>query len=153
MNYIDFWSKGRFEVSRILLTLFLIFSAYFVGSLLLSIDLAINHPNFTVLSDGSFKEIALLLGKNRFFLLMMLPFSLVFFTLLICLTKIHKLPLLKIFTSRDAFDWKRFFVAFSLWSLMVIVVTSFELMLNDDFEIIFKSSTVICYRRILTQCW
>ena len=48
MNYIDFWNKGRFEASRVLLTLFLVFSAYFVGSLFLSIDLAINHPNFII---------------------------------------------------------------------------------------------------------
>lgn len=139
MNYIDFWSKGRFEVSRILLTLFLIFSAYFLGSLFLSIDLAINHPNFTVLSDGSFKEIALLLGKNRFFLLMMLPFSLVFFTLLICLTKIHKLPLIAVFTSRKTFDWKRFFIAFTWWSLMVVAFTSIELLLHKNFQLVFNA--------------
>ena len=139
MNYIDFWNKGRFEASRVLLTLFLVFFAYFVGSLFLSIDLAINHPNFTGLSDGSWKELSLLMGKNRLFLLMMLPFSLVFFTLLICLTKIHKLPLLSVFTSRKAFDWRRFFIAFSWWSFMVLAYTAIELLLHKNFQLVFNA--------------
>jgi len=139
MNFIEFWNKGRFEAYRVVLTLFFVFVAYFVGSLFLSFDLAINHPNFTGLSDGSWKEIALLLGKNRLFLLMMLPFTLVFFTLLICLTKIHKLPLLAVFTSRNAFDWKRFFIAFSWWSLMVLVVTGIELLLHKNFQLVFNA--------------
>ena len=139
MNFIEFWNKGRFEAYRVVLTLFFVFVAYFVGSLFLSFDLAINHPSFTGLSDGSWKEIALLLGKNRLFLLMMLPFTLVFFTLLICLTKIHKLPLLAVFTSRNAFDWKRFFIAFSWWSLMVLAVTCIELLLHKNFQLVFNA--------------
>ena len=143
MNYIDFWSKGRFDVSRVLLTLLLVFLAYFVGSLFLSIDLAINHPNFTGLSDGSWKELSLLMGKNRLFLLMMLPFSLVFFTLLICLTKIHKLPLLAVFTSRKTFDWKRFFIAFTWWSFMVVAFTGIELLLHKNFQLVFNAQKFI----------
>lgn len=139
MNYIDFWSKGRFEVSRVLLTLFLVFLAYFVGSLFLSFDLAINHRSFTGLSDGSLKEIALLLGKNRLFIWMLLPFTLVFFTLLICLTKIHRLPLLAVFTSRKTFDWKRFFIAFTWWSFMVVAFTGIELLLHKNFQLVFNA--------------
>ena len=139
MNFIEFWNKGRFEAYRVVLTLFFVFVAYFVGSLFLSFDLAINHPSFTGLSDGSLKEIALLLGKNRLFLLMMLPFTLVFFTLLICLTKIHKLPLLAVFTSRKTFDWKRFFIAFSWWSLMVLAVTGIELLLHKNYQLVFNA--------------
>lgn len=139
MNYIDFWNKGRFELLRVMLTLFLVFSAYVVGSLFLSLDIVINHPNFTGLSDGSWKEISLLLGKNRLFFLMLLPFSLVFFTLLICLTKIHKLPLLVVFTSRKTFDWKRFFIAFTLWSFMVLAFTGLELLLHKNFQFVFNA--------------
>ena len=139
MNFIEFWNKGRFEAYRVVLTLFFVFVAYFVGSLFLSFDLAINHPSFTGLSDGSLKEIALLLGKNRFLLLILLPYALVFFTLLICLTKIHKLPLLAVFTSRNAFDWKRFFIAFSWWSLMVLAVTGIELLLHKNYQLVFNA--------------
>ena len=139
MNFIEFWNIGRFEAYRVVLTLFFVFVAYFVGSLFLSFDLAINHPSFTGLSDGSWKEIALLLGKNRLFLLMMLPFTLVFFTLLICLTKIHKLPLLAVFTSRKTFDWKRFFIAFLWWSFMVLAVTGIELLLHKNFQLVFNA--------------
>lgn len=152
MNFIDYWNIGKFDAKRVVLTLLLVVFVYLVSSSLLFIDLSLNFPNADVLNESSIKELSLLMGKNRLFLWMMLPFSFVFITLLVCLTKIHKLPLLKIFTSRDAFDWKRFFVAFSLWSLMVIVVTSFELMLNDDFEIIFNAQkflTLFCLSLML----
>ena len=139
MNYIDFWNKGRFEAHRVLLTVFLIFAAYFVGSLFLSLDLTINHPSFNSLSDGSLKGVALLMGKNRLFFLMLLPYLFVFFTVIICLTKIHKLPLVAIFTSRKAFDWKRFFIAFSWWSFMVIAFTSIELLLHNNFQLVFNA--------------
>jgi membrane protease YdiL (CAAX protease family) len=79
------------------------------------------------------------MGKNRLFLLMMLPFSLVFFTLLICLTKIHKLPLLSVFTSRKTFDWKRFFIAFTWWSFMVVAFTGIELLLHKNFQLVFNA--------------
>ena len=152
MNFIDYCNKGKFDAKRVVLTLLLVVFVYLASSSLLFIDLSLNFPNADVLNESSIKELSLLMGKNRLFLWMMLPFSFVFITLLVCLTKIHKLPLLKIFTSRDAFDWKRFFVAFSLWSLMVIVVTSFELMLNDDFEIIFNAQkflTLFCLSLML----
>jgi membrane protease YdiL (CAAX protease family) len=152
MNFIDYWNIGKFDAKRVVLTLLLVVFVYLASSSLLFIDLSLNFPNADVLNESSIKELSLLMGKNRLFLWMMLPFSFVFITLLVCLTKIHKLPLLKIFTSRDAFDWKRFFVAFSLWSLMVIVVTSFELMLNDDFEIIFNAQkflTLFCLSLML----
>ena len=139
MNYIDFWNKGRFEAHRVLLTVFLIFAAYFVGSLFLSLDLTINYPSFNSLSDGSLKGVALLMGKNRLFFLMLLPYLFVFFTVIICLTKIHKLPLVAIFTSRKAFDWKRFFIAFSWWSFMVIAFTSIELLLHNNFQLVFNA--------------
>ena len=139
MNFIDFWNKGNFEAKRVVTTMMLIVLAYLVSSSFLFFDLSLNFPNSDLVDQSSIKELSLLMGKNRLFLWMMLPFSFVFITLLVCLTKIHKLPFLKIFTSRDAFDWKRFFVAFSLWSLMVVTVTALELMLNADFEIIFNA--------------
>ena len=139
MNFIDYWNKGNFEAKRVLTTLLLIVLVYLVSSSFLFIDLSLNFPNSDLVDQSSIKDLSLLMGKNRLFLWMMLPFSFIFVTLLICLTKIHQLPFLKIFTSRDKFDWKRFFVAFSLWSLMVVTVTALELMLNADFEIIFNA--------------
>jgi membrane protease YdiL (CAAX protease family) len=139
MNFIDYWNKGNFEAKRVLTTLLLIVLVYLASSSFLFFDLYLNFPNSDLVDQSSIKDLSLLMGKNRLFLWMMLPFSFIFVTLLICLTKIHQLPFLKIFTSRDKFDWKRFFVAFSLWSLMVVTVTALELMLNADFEIIFNA--------------
>jgi uncharacterized protein len=139
MNYIDFWNKGRFEAEKVLATIFLIVVAYLLGSSFLLIDVKLNFPDFSYAGNSDIKELSSLMGKNRLFLLMLLPFSLVFFTLLICLTKIHKLPLLSVFTSRKAFDWKRFFIAFSCWSFMVLAFTGIELLLHKNFQFVFNA--------------
>lgn len=139
MNYLDFWKNGRFGAENVLATILLIIVAYLLGSSFLFIDLRLNFPDFSSARNFDIKELSSLMGKNRLFLLMMLPFSLVFFTLLICLTKIHKLPLLAVFTSRKTFDWKRFFIAFTWWSFMVVAFTGIELLLHKNFHLVFNA--------------
>ncbi len=139
MNYLDFWKNGRFGAENVLATILLIIVAYLLGSSFLFIDLRLNFPDFSSARNFDIKEISLLMGKNRLFIWMLLPFSLVFFTLLICLTKIHKLPLLAVFTSRKTFDWKRFFVAFTWWSFMVVAFTGIELLLHKNFHLVFNA--------------
>ncbi len=139
MNYLDFWKNGRFGAENVLATILLIIVAYLLGSSFLFIDLRLNFPDFSSARNFDIKELSLLMGKNRLFIWMLLPFSLVFFTLLICLTKIHKLPLLAVFTSRKTFDWKRFFVAFTWWSFMVVAFTGIELLLHKNFHLVFNA--------------
>ena len=139
MNYLDFWKNGRFGAENVLATILLIIVAYLLGSSFLFIDLRLNFPDFSSARNFDIKEISLLMGKNRLFIWMLLPFSLVFFTLLICLTKIHKLPLLAVFTSRKTFDWKRFFIAFTWWSFMVVAFTGIELLLHKNFHLVFNA--------------
>lgn len=139
MNYIDFWNKGRFGAENVLATILLIIVAYLLGSSFLFIDLRLNFPDFSGARNFDIKELSSLMGKNRFFIWMLIPFCFVFITVLLCLTKIHKLPLLAVFTSRNAFDWKRFFIAFSWWSLMVLAVTGIELLLHKNFQLVFNA--------------
>jgi membrane protease YdiL (CAAX protease family) len=139
MNFIDFWSKGRFGAENVLATILLIIVAYLLGSSFLFIDLRLNFPDFSGVRNFDIKELSSLMGKNRFFIWMLIPFCFVFITFLLCLTKIHKLPLLAVFTSRNAFDWKRFFIAFSWWSLMVLAVTGIELLLHKNFQLVFNA--------------
>jgi membrane protease YdiL (CAAX protease family) len=139
MNFIDFWNKGRFGAENVLATILLIIVAYLLGSSFLFIDLRLNFSDFSGARNFDIKELSSLMGKNRFFIWMLIPFCFVFITFLLCLTKIHKLPLLAVFTSRHAFDWKRFFIAFSWWSLMVLAVTGIELLLHKNFQLVFNA--------------
>jgi membrane protease YdiL (CAAX protease family) len=139
MNFIDFWNKGRFGAENVLATILLIIVAYLLGSSFLFIDLRLNFPDFSGVRNFDIKGLSSLMGKNRFFIWMLIPFCFVFITFLLCLTKIHKLPLLAVFTSRNAFDWKRFFIAFSWWSLMVLAVTGIELLLHKNFQLVFNA--------------
>lgn len=138
MNFIDFWNKGKFDTNKVLLSLTLVFFAYFVGSSFLYIDLAFNFPDYEIIGNDYVKNLSLLLGKNRLLLWLLLPFIFVFAALIGCLYKIHKLPLVAIFTSREKIDWNRSYFAFSLWGVMVVGVTLIELLLHRDFEIIFN---------------
>lgn len=138
MNFIDFWNKGKFDTNKVLLSLTVVFFAYLVGSSFLYIDLAISFPNYEIIGSDYVKELSLLLGKNRLLLWLLLPFIFVFAALIGCLYKIHKLPFVAIFTSREKIDWNRFYFAFSLWGVMVVGVTLIELFLHRDFEIIFN---------------
>ena len=139
MNYIDFWNKGRFGAENVFATILLIIVAYLLGSSFLFIDLRLNFPDFSGVRNFDIKELSSIMGKNRFFIWMLIPFCFVFITFLLCLTKIHKLPLLAVFTSRKTFDWKRFFIAFSWWSLMVLAVTGIELLLHKNYQLVFNA--------------
>ena len=138
MKFIDLWKKGRFGAENVLVTIFLIILAYLLGSSLLFIELALNFPDFSFVSNSDIKALSSLMGKNRLFIWMLIPFCLVFITFLLCLTKIHKVPLLSIFTARESFDWNRVLISFSLWSLMIFCVTGIGLFFNDNFEVIFN---------------
>ena len=138
MKFIDLWKNGRFGVGNVLATIFLIILAYLLGSSFLSIELALNFPDFSFESNSDIKALSSLMGKNRLFIWMLIPFCFVFITFLLCLTKIHKVPLLSIFTARESFDWNRVLISFSLWSLMIFCVTGIGLFFNDNFEVIFN---------------
>ena len=82
MKFIDLWKKGRFGAENVLVTIFLIILAYLLGSSLLFIELALNFPDFSFVSNSDIKALSSLMGKNRLFIWMLIPFCFVFITFL-----------------------------------------------------------------------
>lgn len=56
------------------------------------------------------------------FAVQLVPFSVALIVLFACVHFIHKAPILSIITSRKRFDFKRFFLAFSIW---IVVLAGF----------------------------
>jgi len=113
MSFIDKAKDGNNSFSSYLLGIALIISVYLLGSYFLILDL---QWNFGIESfDGvSQKEIARILGNNRFLAWIVVPFLFVALFLVIHTKFVHKRTVLSIFSGRENFDWKRVLFSFSL---------------------------------------
>ena len=113
MSFIDKAKDGNNSISSYLLGIALIISVYLLGSYFLILDL---QWNFGIESfDGvSQKEIARILGNNRFLAWLVVPFLFVALFLVIHTKFVHKRTVLSIFSGRENFDWKRVLFSFSL---------------------------------------
>lgn len=65
--------------------------------------------------DYSLVNIPETANLNMALTLLLMPFSFVLLSLILCIRYIHKRPVLSIFTSRRSFDWKRLIFSFILW--------------------------------------
>lgn len=69
----------------------------------------------------SLEKLVLHFGKNGFFLLQLLPFFFTTISLLLCVKFIHKEKPFKLLTSRNKFDFNRFFLSFSVWIMITCI--------------------------------
>jgi hypothetical protein len=62
----------------------------------------------------SLTSIPLSADKNITLALLLIPFSGALLALIACVRFLHKQPIISLITSRSKFDWKRFFISFSI---------------------------------------
>jgi uncharacterized protein len=122
MSFIDKAKDGNNSFSSYILGIVLIISVYLLGSYFLILDL---QWNFGIESINSEKEIAGILGNNRFLAWLVVPFLFVALLLVFHTKFVHERTVLSMFSGRNNFDWKRvffsFFVLFSVLSLFLII--------------------------------
>ena len=122
MSFIDKAKQGNTSFSSYFLGIVLIISVYLLGSYFLILDL---QWNFGIESINSEKEIAGILGNNRFLAWLIVPFLFVALFLVIHTKFVHKRTVLSIFSGRENFDWKRvlfsFLLLFSVLSLFLFI--------------------------------
>lgn len=121
MRFIDLAQKGNNKAGSYLLTIGLLVLAYLVANLLILVDLKANF-GLNLTQDLSETALANRMGKNRFFFWILLPFLFAALALIFGVNKVHERPVLTLFTARNAFDWKRFFFAFTLYGSIVVAV-------------------------------
>lgn len=79
--------------------------------------------------------------KNLYLALQLLPFLGSLTAVLLCVKFIHKQPVLSVFTAREYFDWKRFFLSFSIWGGVLTFFLVLGIIMGADVSFEFKPST------------
>ena len=108
------------RISSYFLSLALVlFSYLMLGQFPLLIRLALQKGGLSANDGADVHQLIHVLGKNATLLYLILPFVFAFITLLLSVRFIHKRPFLSLFTIRKHFDWKRFFITFSIWGIIL----------------------------------
>jgi len=130
MIYIDGAKEGKNDTVRYIVGITLILFAYIIGSTFLFIDIAVNFPSESIPETES--EIIQLVGKNRFLILVMIPFFLVFITLFFVSTKVHSRKFIKLFTGREKIDIKRIVYSFGIFILLQSFLLGIQVYFNSN---------------------
>lgn len=121
MKYLQLASLGERSYHRYALTITGVISVFFaVGQISYMAGLSlvgVSLDDWTNYSMGQARE---LMGNNLFFIINLFPFVAIFIALLLAIKYIHQRPILSIFTARNTFDWKRFFLSFSLFGIVLV---------------------------------
>lgn len=108
MRYIDQWKKSDAGAGTYGFTVaFVLFSL--VVSTMISEFLATSYLGFSLTSIPEEVDLNALLS------LMLLPFAVALLTMVLCMRYLHHRPIVSLFTARERFDWKRFFLSFFIW--------------------------------------
>ncbi|MFT5778401.1 MAG: membrane protease YdiL (CAAX protease family) [Crocinitomicaceae bacterium] len=81
--------------------------------------------------------------SNLILVLLLIPFIFVLAALMLCIKYLHKRPVLSLFTSREKFDWKRFFISFTVMGIALAGFLFYSFSAGADIEWNFESSTFI----------
>jgi len=72
------------------------------------------------------------INNNLFLFLMIIPFGLGLWGIYLSITKIHKLPFLKVLTARKKLDWHRFYYGFILWFIVSLLTLVIDFGINPE---------------------
>jgi hypothetical protein len=90
---------------------------------------------YAFLADDSIvsnAKLSAFFGQNVYFILQLAPFLFALLTLLFCYKLIHKGKIKQLFTFREKFDFKRFFVSAIVWLLMLGLLLLINCIINPS---------------------
>lgn len=136
MRFIDQGKETRGNAGTYILTIAIVFFSMIIGQLFAeSICVRqLHHSLISIPENADF---------NMVLTLLLMPFIVAFIALLLCIRYLHQQPILKVFTAREKFDFKRFFVGFGLWGLVMTVFLLLSIALGAPIEWNFNPSTFI----------
>lgn len=143
MEFADIGTQGRSGFLNYLGTFLLTVSTVFgIGGIPYSI--ALLRAGFDLNQPIDQAEIMVTLGSNSFLFYQLFPFVAGFCVLLLCIRFVHQRPILSIFTSREKFDWKRFFLSFFSWGALLFILFGIRYLINPEvFEWHFNASSFL----------
>ncbi len=120
MRYLRLAALGKRSYLRYVITITGIISVFIVtGQLSYATGMSLIGVQTSELANYSLVQARELMGNNLFFIINLLPFVALFFALLLSIKYIHQRPLWSIFSARNTFDWKRFFLSFTLFGVVL----------------------------------
>lgn len=136
MRYIDQWKKGDAGPGTYGLTVaFVLFSL--VVSSLFTEWLATSYLGFSLTNIPENVDLNALLS------LMLLPFAVALLTMALCIRYLHHRPIVSLFTAREHFDWKRFFLSFFIWGAVSGIFLSVMILNGAPIKWNFNPSTFL----------
>lgn len=131
MQFIEQGTKGKTSIALFFITLAMVVLALVIGQIPVTIRLILSGLDLEHLDLAMAAEV---IGKNTFLALNLLPFLIVLIVLLIAVKFIYKRPLRSLFTTRDSFDWSRFFVSFFIWGCASALILGVTYFVNGNME-------------------
>jgi len=134
MNFLEQSEKGKSGDGTYLVTFAAVFLTTIVAG---SFSQIIAQKFFGFSLIGQLPE-----GKSEIasFALQLMPVVAALGVLMLCVKFINKRPIITIFTARDRFDWKRFFVAFSIWGFLLTVFLIIGIAMGSPIEYRFSAT-------------
>ena len=114
MNFLEQAKKGQGNAGTYVLTISIALLALIIGQIFVEI-LANKFLGYSLVNIPDTADLNLALS------LLLIPFGFLLIALALCVKHLHKRSVLSLFTSRVSFDWKRFFVAFSIWGAFLVL--------------------------------
>ena len=121
MKFINLANQGKTTFLSYLTTFVLVISAM-LGFGLLPYTGRLKQLGLPTDGTVSPKVAIEYMGENQFLVLQLMPFIIAFGMLLLCIKYVHKRPIITLFTTRKSFDWKRFFIGFSSWGILMLAM-------------------------------
>lgn len=143
MDFIENGATGKDGFWSYLGTFLLTVSTVFgVGGIPYSIALV--KADFDINQPIDQTQIIEALGTNAFLFYQLFPFVTGFCVLLLCIRYVHKRPILSVFTTRETFDWRRFFTSFFSWGILLFILFGIRYFINPEgFRWNFNASTIL----------
>ena len=144
MSFLTNADQGNNRISGYVLTLSIVVLCYAIlGSIPLIVHLSIANGGGEGALSGTMSDWTALLGENTILCYLLFPFVLVLLTLILSNRFIHKRSILSLFTARERFDWKRFFMAAGIWAAVMAVLLAVMMIDNNQIQWNMKPSTII----------
>lgn len=142
MRFFELAKLGDNSVSKYAGTILLLASTLIgFGQLPLMIAMLLKGVSLQNMEEMDANQIRVLLGNNMFILVQLIPFVILLVFLLFAVNKLHKRPIITLFTTRSEIDLKRIVFAFLTWSLFLTVGLVVSIKTGADLKWNFNPST------------
>lgn len=131
MNFINLAKQGKTSFTSYLTT-FVLVIASMLGFGLLPYTIRLKQLGLPVDGTVSSQTAMEYMGENQFLVLQLMPFIIALGMLLLCIKFVHRRPIISLFTTRKSFDWKRFFVSFSAWGILMMTMLAISYFTSEN---------------------